>query len=250
MFDEVPTSLIGVVLRAGRLGWKRRQIFQCWWRGWRLGDKPIRVSCAQLIRIEFAGKFLLVPSARIARQMQPPGGVVQTRSDGEAFLRRIGAHRGPDWSSEDKDLADLRLYVPGKHLVEFLGWYGGGQGREASPADREFSEELVQTGILDEGLFRQPKLTSYKTVITGPRHTEYFGGCTELLLHQFFNLTDLSGEQTQFLRSRQDDKHCGARVGTRARFGWFTNKDIAAGGWFPDTSTQTWKIADHAKWMI
>lgn len=250
MFEEIPTSLLGVVLRAGKLGWKRRQIIRCWWTGWRFGDKPIRISCAQLIRIEFASKFLLVPSTRIASQMQPPGGVVQTRSDGEAFLNKIGAHRGPDWSSKEKDRADLRLYVPGKHLIEFLGWYSSGQGREASPADREFSEELVQTRILDEGLFKQPKLTPYKTLLTGPRYTEFFGGCTELLLHQFFNLTDLSEEQRLFLRRLQDAKNCGARVGKKARFGWFSNKDIAAGGWFPDTGTQIWKIGDHAKWMI
>ncbi|MBL4770602.1 MAG: hypothetical protein JKY61_05560 [Planctomycetes bacterium] len=248
LFDEVPTSLIGVFFRAGKLGWKKRRIIQCWWSGWRHGDKTIRVSCAQLIRIRHGNRFLLVPNSRF-KQMQPPGGVTKALSHGRAVLDKLGAQIGSDYKVGSKDEADLRVHVPGRNLIRFLGWYGSGEGREASPADREFREELLETEILPVDLFGSPKLQKYRTTITGPRHSKHFG-CTELLVQEFFDLDGLETDQVEFLAGLQESKSCGRGVGVNAKFGWYTKEEIESGGRFPDAAKQPWSIGDHAQWMI
>jgi len=249
MIDDVPTSLRGIAWRAGKLGWKKRHILKCWWKGLRMGQETIRVSCAQLIRVQRGNRFLLVPSSRIPHQMQPPGGVVQARSDGQAFLRELGARPDGAYAFGDKDKGDLRLHVPGKHLMRFLGWYVSGRGRESSPADREFHEELVETGILPTALFDKPKFTANRRVLQGPQHSKHFN-CTELLVHEVFDLVDLTPEQDEHLKGLQVAKHCGARVGPKATFGWYTCEEITAGGHFAGLEKQHWKIGEHAGWMI
>ena len=250
MFDDVPTSLLGIAWRAGKLGWRKWPIIKCWWTGLRLGQETIRVSCAQLIRVQRGNRFLLVPNqGRVPQQMQPPGGVVKVRSDGQAFLREIGAHPDGAYAFDDKDEGDLRIRVPGKNLMRFLGWYVSGKGRESSPADREFREELVETGILPADLFGSPKFTANRRVMQGPKHSAHFN-CTELLVHEVFDLVDLSSPQEEHLKALQAPKHCGARVGAKAKFGWFTGQEIVAGGHFAGADKQHWKIGEHAGWMI
>lgn len=214
-----------------------------------MGQETIRISCAHLIRVQWGNRFLLVPNSRIAQQMQPPGGVVQTRSDGQAFLRGIGARPDGAYAFDDKDKHDLRIRVPGKNLMRFLGWYVSGKGRESSPADREFREELVETGILPAEHFDKPKFTPNRRVIRGPQHSKHFN-CTELLVHEVFDLIDLTPQQEEHLKALQEPKHCGSQIGPTAKFGWYTAEEISAGGHFPGAGNQHWKIGEHAGWML
>lgn len=250
MLDDlpIPVNPLGVAWRAGKLGWQKRRFLGFWWRGLRLGKETLYVSCAQLIRVRWRAKYLLVPNSRWT-QMQPPGGVVQLHGDGRAFLDKIRARQNAPYGSPDKDVNDLRLHVPGKNLIRFLDWYVHGESREACAAFREFSEELIDPEILPAALFDRPRLERAHTVLTGIRQSEYFK-CPELLIHEFFDLVDLSQEQEAHLDQLQEAKSCGARVGPKAKFGWYTAEDIAAGGHFPGAGKQHWKIGEHAAWMI
>ena len=247
MLDKLPTSTLGWLWRLLRLGKANWQLIRCWWTGLTHRNKHVRVSCAQLIRVQYGTKYLLVPSTRIASQMQPPGGVVKVRSAGRAFLERVSAHRGDDYKFEDKDTDDLRVRVPGSELVKFLGWYTVGEGREVTP-EREFEEELLESGILPRGLFSRPKFQKYRTKVIGPKHSDFFG-CTEILVHEFFELDDLSEEQQRHLKTLQSDENCSHGVSPDAKFGWYTSEEIEAFGRLPD-SKQPWRIGEHAKWMV
>lgn len=244
----IPVNPLGVAWRAGKLGWRKRRFLGFWLTGLRMGKETLYVSCAQLIRVQRRAKYLLVPSSRMP-QMQPPGGVVQMHNDGRAFLRKIGARPASVYEITGKDENDLRVHVPGRHLLRFLDWYVRGDGRETSTADREFREELLGPSILPASLFEQPRLQRAHTVLTGPRASKHFGG-RELLIHEVFDLVDLTEEQDAHLEELQDAKHCGRRIGPKAAFGWYTADEIAAGGHFPGASKQHWKIGEHAGWMI
>src|SRR5690606_22474571 len=128
-------------------------------------------------------------------------------------------------------------------------WYLKGEGRESSAVDREFREELLDPGLLLASLFESPRLQRAHTVLTGIRQSEYFE-CPELLVHEFFDLVDVSGAQGAHLDALQEAKHCGPRIGPKAKFGWYTADEIKRGGHFPGAEKQHWKIGDHTKWMI
>lgn len=237
-----------MTLRAGKLGWRKRRFLGIWWKGLRLGKQPLYVSCAQLIRVQLFGKYLLVPNSR-RRQMQPPGGVVQMYSAGHDLLRTIGARTAPVYEITGKDKDDLRVHVPGSQLIRFLNWYLRGEGRESSTADREFREELLEPKILPAPLFEKPRLQRAHTAPTGPRRSKHFGGM-ELLIHEIFDLVDLTPQQEAHLGELQAAKHCGRKIGPNATFGWYTADEIAAGGHFPGERKQHWQIGEHADWMI
>lgn len=247
MDAPAPTSLIGLLWRAGRFGWQRRRLIHCAWSGITHRNERIRVSCAQLIRVHYGNKYLLVPSARIPSQMQPPGGVTKVFSAGRTFLEEIGAHAGDDYKFAEKDSDDLRVHVPGGKLIKFLGWYSAANGRERSP-EREFKEELTDTGILPAELFASPKLQRYRVKLVGPRYTPHFK-CTEVLVHEFFGLDSLTEEQAASLRELQASENCAPAVGSDAKFGWFTSQEIDSHGRLPDAEQQHWRVAEHAQWM-
>lgn len=250
MFDDFPLSMnpVGVAWRAGKLGWRKRRFLGLWLAGLHIGKETLYVSCAELIRVQRRAKYLLVPSSRMP-QMQPPGGVVQMHSAGQSFLRKIGGRPASVYEITGKDENDLRVHVPGRHLLRFLDWYVSGDGRETSTAYREFHEELLELGILPARLFENPRLQRAHTVLTGPRPSKHFGG-RELLIHEVFDMVDVTAEQDAHLEKLQDAKHCGRRVGPKAKFGWYTADEISAGGHFPGARKQHWKIGEHAGWMI
>ena len=240
-------QILSILIQAWKLGWSKRRVFGCWWHSvWRR-RQPVRVSCAHLIRVRQGNMFLLVPSSRITYQMQPPGGVVQAFSDSRAFLESVGAQPGDDYSFSKKDDGDLRLHIPAKNLVKFLRWYAEEKGRETSP-EREFREELVDPGILDKTLFESPRLQRYATRITGPQFSSHFG-CWEVLIHEFFSL-DATEEQCAHLLGLQEEQSRAGHVTAEAQFAWYTAQEIASGGRLPNAESQSWKVGEHAMWML
>lgn len=250
MLDDfaIPVNPILVAWRAGKLGWRKRRVLALWPGGFWKGKRMLYVSCAQLIRVQRRAKYLLVPSSRMP-QMQPPGGVVQLHSAGHTFLRDIGARPASVYGITGKDENDLRIHLPRNRLLRFLDWYVSIRGREISAVEREFREELLGPGILPAPLFEKPHFHQAHTVLRGPRPSKHFGG-RELLIHEIFDLVDLTPEQDAHLEKLQDDEHCGRRIGPEARFGWYTAEEIAAGGHFPGSDKQHWKIGEHAQWML
>ena len=90
MLDDlpIPVNPIGVACRAGKIGSGRGGASSVsGGGGLRLGEETLYVSCAQLIRVRWRAKYLLVPNSRW-KQMQPPGGVVQLHSAGPPRVPR------------------------------------------------------------------------------------------------------------------------------------------------------------------
>jgi len=116
-------------------------------------NREIRISIAYLFRIKVDGKYLLVKSSR-RNYFQPVGGAFKTLPGSEVIFEKLDVK--PDRLIEtEKGIAknDLRVFVKGINVIEFIEWFKSKQDRETSPW-REFCEELISTGILPWKQFR------------------------------------------------------------------------------------------------
>ena len=118
-----------------------------------LRKKEVRLSIAYLFRIKVGGKYLLVKSSR-RNYFQPVGGAFKTLPGSEKIFEKLDVK--PDRLIEtEKGIAknDLRVFVKGINIIEFLEWFNSKQDRETSPW-REFCEELISTNILPREQFK------------------------------------------------------------------------------------------------
>lgn len=116
-------------------------------------QKEIRLSIAYLFRIKIGDQYLLVKS-RTRNYFQPVGGAFKTLPGSEKIFDRLKVK--PDRLIEtEKGIAkgDIRVYVKGLNVIEFLEWFESKEDREISPW-REFCEELLSTNILPAREFR------------------------------------------------------------------------------------------------
>lgn len=118
-----------------------------------LKNKEIRISIAYLFRIKIDGKYLLVKNSR-RQYYQPVGGAFKTLPGSELIFEKLGIK--PDRLIEtEKGIAknDLRVFIKGLNVIEFIEWFKSKEDRETSPW-REFCEELISTHILPWKQFR------------------------------------------------------------------------------------------------
>lgn len=116
-------------------------------------NKEIRLSIAYLFRIKIDGKYLLVKSSR-RNYFQPVGGAFKTLPGSEKLFEKLNVKRDRLIETE-KGIAknDLRVFVKGLNVIEFIEWFKSKEDRETSPW-REFCEELITTNILPWTQFR------------------------------------------------------------------------------------------------
>lgn len=116
-------------------------------------NRDIRISIAYLYRIKVNDKYLLVKN-RHRNYFQPVGGVYKTLPGSEKVFEKLGV-RSDRLIETSKGISkgDLRVYVKGNNVLDFLEWFGSKEDREISPW-REFCEELVSTDILPHKPFR------------------------------------------------------------------------------------------------
>ncbi len=157
---------------------------------WTYRSKQIRFSLSYLFRIKIPGtnSYLLVLNRRIANQLQPVGGVYKRYGDDKlfeswSFVPDSQANGlGVDHTSD----CDLRFRVKGKYTVDVVKWFEEAKEREVS-GEREFCEELLETGILDREVFKSIR---YKHVRRHSRHLKWseFHQCYEVLIYDVYEL--------------------------------------------------------------
>jgi len=116
------------------------------WRG------RVRISASYIYRIKVDNEYLLVKGTRF-NQFQPVGGVYKSHPSSAGHRCKLGVLDDNLLLPDDVSEGDLRVRVPGKHLLSFVRWFEQAQGRETD-GYREFNEELLATGLLPQDLFR------------------------------------------------------------------------------------------------
>lgn len=150
--------------------------------------KEIRFSISYLYRIQIpdTNSFLLVLNRKIPNQLQPVGGAYKRYGDESMFNswdyqndKKLNG-LGVDEISEK----DLRFFVKGKYVINVIKWFESNKERETS-AQREFIEELIETGILDKEIFQK---INYKHIRRFSKHLKWseYHHCYEVLIYDVF----------------------------------------------------------------
>lgn len=128
-------------------------------------NKELRISLSYLYRIKVNNDYLLVKSNH-RRYYQPVGGAYKTLPGSEKIFDRCEVR--PDRIIETSNgiaKGDLRVYIKGKNVIDFMEWYNSKEDREISPW-REFCEELISKDILPFRSFMYIDYKFKKTVKT------------------------------------------------------------------------------------
>ncbi len=209
-------------------------------------NKQIRFSIAGLIKIKIpdTNKYLLVLNRRIENQLQPVGGAYKRFGD-ESLFNKWGYK--PDNSRngldvDNKSESDLRFMVSGKHCIDVLNWFDSGNERESDPT-REFREELLDTGILDEKIFNH---INYKRIRRFSKNLVWsdFFSCYEILIYDIFELLP-NEEQKNALIELGKNSYYGFKKG----FAIVSCDDIEQQR-LVDAGKQVARIGQHTKLLI
>lgn len=169
------------------------QGFKLWLQHLKYYKKDVRLSFSYLFRIPVNGRYLLVKGSRLKNQYQPVGGVYKYYTEAKPALESFGYR--PDIRMGNADeIDDLRIVINGKHLLQFVNWFTSMQNREYDPT-REFSEELINTGLIPAEEFstlEYRKIGIHNAGVQYSKHTN----CDELIYADIFELK-LSKEQAQ-----------------------------------------------------
>lgn len=198
--------------------------------------KDIRLSIAYLFRINVDGKYLLVKS-RLKNAFQPVGGAYKTLPGSEKIFTKLGVR--PDRLVEtEHGIAknDLRVYVKGIDVFEFLNWFNSKEDREISPW-REFCEELISTNILPWKEFRFINYR-FKGIVRSPIINLDSGG-KGMFLFEIYDLV-INDEQYPILRDL-------ARKGNTDNYIWVDDYLIQRLGHNESTRTHVYEILPHTK---
>ncbi|WP_416825198.1 hypothetical protein [Ectobacillus polymachus] len=157
-------------------------------------EKKLRLSISYLFRIKVNNKYLLIKGNRI-NQFQPVGGVYKYYD--RAFIEGLEFSEDSFIKADDVSKNDLRIFIKGKYLIKFMNWFKKGVSRECS-ANREFFEELIESGILPEDKF---KILNYKYIgrkTKGIYLDDYFK-CHQILIADIFEFIP-SNDQLKALK--------------------------------------------------
>lgn len=202
-------------------------------------NKSIRLSIAYLYRIKIDGKYLLVKSNR-RNYFQPVGGAFKTLPNSNVIFEKLKIE--PDKLIEtEKGIAkgDLRVFVKGLNVIEFINWFDSKKDRETSPW-REFCEELLSTEILPWKEFRYIDY-EYKATVKSPLIT-LDSGDKGLFIHEIYDLipnTEQEGILRKLLEKGNTEKYIWADKNLINRLGHSESKKAYEN-----------EISLHAKWAI
>ncbi len=202
-----------------------------------LRKKEVRLSIAYLFRINVNGKFLLVKSRR-RDYYQPVGGAFKTLPGADKVFEKLGVK--PDRLVETEHgiaKSDLRVYLKGVHIIEFLEWFKSKEDREISPW-REFCEELISTDILPWKPFRYIDY-KFKGTIQSPIINMDSGG-KGMFLFEVYDLV-VNDEQKPVLEELQKN-------GNKSEYIWVDDYLIQRLGHDESVKDQLFEIAPHTKY--
>ena len=142
-----------------------------------------RISAAYLFKIQIDNKYLLIKGNRI-EQFQPVGGVYKYYNSFGDKYNQMQLRQDDD--SNFYENGDLRIYVKGKFLQKFLNWFESKENREYT-VEREFREELIKTGVLQEEILKDVRFEYVRRVIKGIEFSSHFK-CFQVLIFDIFNV--------------------------------------------------------------
>ena len=145
----------------------------------------MRLSFSYLFRIQIEGKYLLIRGKKLKNRFQPVGGVYKFYDEAKPTLEKMCYH--PDTTMDNtNDTDDLRIFIRGRFLLSYMTWFSSMQNREYDPT-REFCEELVETGLLPENLFRKIKYRKISVHNVGVQYSNIMD-CDEMVYADIFEL--------------------------------------------------------------
>lgn len=201
-----------------------------------LRNNEIRLSIAYLFRIKIDNKYLLVKSRR-RNYYQPVGGAFKTLPGSEKIFEKLKVK--PDRLVEtEHGIAknDLRVYVDGVNVIEFLEWFNSKKDRELSPW-REFCEELISTEILPWRPFRYIDY-KFRGIVKSPILNLDSGG-KGMFLFEIYDLV-VNDEQRPVLEQL-------LKNGNKEEYIWVEDYLIQRLGHDERLKVQLYEIAPHTK---
>ncbi|MCM1440960.1 MAG: hypothetical protein NC131_17430 [Roseburia sp.] len=155
-----------------------------------------RMSISYLFKIKIDNKYLLVKGKRI-EQYQPLGGVYKYYDSFKENLNKWEVRNENEELFYEEN--DLRIYVKGKYLCKVIKWFETMKNREFL-ADREFSEELIETGILPVDALCHTKFEFISRQNSGVHISQHFK-CREVLIYDIIEV-DLCKEDEDRLMEK------------------------------------------------
>lgn len=211
----------------------------------KLKNQDVRFSISYLIRIQIPGtsKFLLVRGNRIKDQYQPVGGVYKKNNTFTEFAawgyKPDCGRKGIENDLVSKD--DLRFTVKGKHTLDVIKWFETKQNREHD-SHREFNEELIETGILDKEIFKNPSFNFIRKVANIFKYSVHHG-CYEVLIYDIIDFLP-TPEQEAELRNLLDIRIDPSKGFVLADLSEIEQLRLLHG------DTQIGKIGEHTKYLL
>lgn len=204
-----------------------------------LRKKEVRLSIAYLFRIKVDGKFLLVKSNR-RNYYQPVGGAFKTLPGSEKIFEKLNV-KSDRLIETEKGIAknDLRVFVKGINVVEFIEWFNSKEDRETSPW-REFCEELISTNILPWKQFRYIDY-KFKGTIQTPI-LDLDSGDKGMFIYEIYDLV-INDEQKPILKKL-------LLSGNSDKFIWADEYLIKRLGHSENEKGYIHEIAQHTKWAL
>lgn len=199
-------------------------------------NRDVRISIAYLYRIKVDNLYLLVKS-RTRNYYQPVGGCYKTLPGSEKIFDKLNVR--PDRKFEtEKGIAknDLRVYVKGKNVIDFLKWFKSKEDRETSPW-REFCEELIGEEILPWKQFRFIDY-KFKGQVKSPI-IELLSGGKGMFIYDVYDLV-INDEQRPILEDLQTKEN--------NKFIWVTDDMVQTLGHDSSSKQYKYEISPHTKY--
>jgi hypothetical protein len=142
-----------------------------------------RVSISYLFRIKIDNKYLLVKGNRI-EQFQPVGGVYKYYASFKNVFDSLELRSENESTFYEEN--DLRIYVKGQFLNQFIKWFESSKNRECT-VGREFIEELIDTNFIDDSIMQKVHFEFLRRINEGVHYSKHFR-CKEVLIFDIYDV--------------------------------------------------------------
>ncbi|WP_412475766.1 hypothetical protein [Halobacteriovorax sp. YZS-1-2] len=197
--------------------------------------KKIRISFAQLIRVEIEDKYLLVLNSRIKNTFQPPGGAIQYYDN--KILTEYSLSEDEGYRNSPKEDLRKTLIVPRK-LCSLYDWFFSRKDREISP-EREFREELLKTNILPSKEFDQIRLSYSKTVTPKIKYSDQFDKY-ECFIFEIFDFIPTDSQRSWMTENIKESNN---------DYILLSKEEISRGGYVA-SKNQSYQLGTQTKYIL